>query len=244
VRERPCPADAAARRAERPTHVTGTTRPHGRAASLADSYRCGRPPDPAGRGAQALRVAAAAGDKPGVNAEIAVLGWLADRVGGHLRAADQAELEGRLGGLASAPTPPTPPPASPPGFDPPTRHWARRNPTPAATRGEVVRLLAEVGAPVRALVRSPEKAASIQRLDVETALGDFEQPDTRTRPWLAATHVFCRRRPAPTSPSRNATRSMRPSGSGLGGDSRGLRSSNSVSASQLVLLRPHIKAGE
>jgi hypothetical protein len=46
--------------------------------------------------AQALRVAAATGDRPGVNAELAVLGWLADRVGGHLRAADQAELEGRL----------------------------------------------------------------------------------------------------------------------------------------------------
>jgi hypothetical protein len=55
--------------------------------------------------AQALRVAAAAGDKPGVNAEIAVLGWLADRVGGHLRAADQAELESRLGELRLSPNP-------------------------------------------------------------------------------------------------------------------------------------------
>jgi hypothetical protein len=55
--------------------------------------------------AQALRVAAAAGDKPGVNAEIAVLGWLADRVGGHLRAADQAELEGRLRELRLSPNP-------------------------------------------------------------------------------------------------------------------------------------------
>jgi hypothetical protein len=55
--------------------------------------------------AQALRVAAAAGDKPGVNAEIAVLGWLADRVGGRLRAADQAELEGRLRELRLSPNP-------------------------------------------------------------------------------------------------------------------------------------------
>jgi hypothetical protein len=55
--------------------------------------------------AQKLRVAAAAGDKPGVNAELAVLGWLADRVGGHLRAADQAELEGRLRELRLTPNP-------------------------------------------------------------------------------------------------------------------------------------------
>ena len=55
--------------------------------------------------AQALRVAAAAGDKPGVDAEVAVLGWLADRVGGHLRAADQAELEGRLRELRLSPNP-------------------------------------------------------------------------------------------------------------------------------------------
>jgi hypothetical protein len=55
--------------------------------------------------AQALRVAAAAGDKPGVNAEIAVLGWLADRVSGHLRAADQAELEAHLRELRLTPNP-------------------------------------------------------------------------------------------------------------------------------------------
>jgi hypothetical protein len=55
--------------------------------------------------AQALRVAAAAGDKPGVNAEIAALGWLADRVGGHLSTADQAELEGRLRELRLTPNP-------------------------------------------------------------------------------------------------------------------------------------------
>ena len=55
--------------------------------------------------AQALRVAAAAGDKPGVNAETAVLGWLADRVSGHLRAVDQAELEARLRELRLSPNP-------------------------------------------------------------------------------------------------------------------------------------------
>jgi hypothetical protein len=55
--------------------------------------------------AQALRVAAAAGDPPGVRAEVAVLGWLADRVGGHLRPADQAELEGRLRELRLSPDP-------------------------------------------------------------------------------------------------------------------------------------------
>ena len=55
--------------------------------------------------AQALRVAAAAGDKPGVNAEIAVLGWLADRVGGHLRPADQAEFQDRLRELRLTPNP-------------------------------------------------------------------------------------------------------------------------------------------
>jgi len=55
--------------------------------------------------AQALRAAAAAGDKPGVNAEIATLGWLADRVSGHLRPADQAEFQGRLRELRLTPNP-------------------------------------------------------------------------------------------------------------------------------------------
>jgi uncharacterized protein YbjT (DUF2867 family) len=43
---------------------------------------------------------------------------------------------------------------------------------------ELVRLLAEQGAPARALVHSPDKAAPIQRLGLEVAVGDFEQPDT------------------------------------------------------------------
>jgi uncharacterized protein YbjT (DUF2867 family) len=43
---------------------------------------------------------------------------------------------------------------------------------------ELVRLLAEAGAPTRALIHSPAKAAPIQRLGVQTAVGDYEQPDT------------------------------------------------------------------
>jgi len=89
------------------------------------------------------------------------------------------------------------------------------------TGRDLVRLLAEVGAPVRALVRSPEKAASIQRLGVETALGDFEQPDTLDAAMAGCDHVFLLSPPSPTSPSRNATRSMRPSGSGLAGCQQG-----------------------
>jgi NADPH:quinone reductase-like Zn-dependent oxidoreductase len=38
------------------------------------------------------------------------------------------------------------------------------------TGSELVRLLVEAGAPARTLVRSPEKAASIQRLGVEVAV--------------------------------------------------------------------------
>jgi hypothetical protein len=38
-------------------------------------------------------------------AETAVLGWPADRVGGHLRPADQTELEGRLRELRLGPDP-------------------------------------------------------------------------------------------------------------------------------------------
>jgi len=43
---------------------------------------------------------------------------------------------------------------------------------------ELVRLLAETGAPTRALIHSPDKAAPIQRLGVQTAVGDYERPDT------------------------------------------------------------------
>ena len=72
-------------------------------------------------------------------------------------------------------------------------------------RGELVRLLAEVGAPVRALVRSPEKAPSIQRLGLETALGDFQQPDSLDAAMAGCDHLFLLSPPSPTSPGRNAT---------------------------------------
>ena len=73
-------------------------------------------------------------------------------------------------------------------------------------RGELVRLLAEAGAPVRALVRSPDKAASIQRLGVETAVGDFEQPDTLDAAMAGCDHVFLLSPPSPHQPEqeRNA----------------------------------------
>jgi len=105
------------------------------------------------------------------------------------------------------------------------------------TGGELVRLLVEVGAPARALVRSPEKAASIQRLGVETALGDFEQPDTLDAAMAGCDHVFCCRRPAP--PARAGTQRDRcgQAGRGWRAASRGLRSSNSVSAISAVRKR-------
>ena len=70
------------------------------------------------------------------------------------------------------------------------------------TGSELVRLLAEAGAPVRALVRSPEKAASIQRLGLETAVGDFEQPDTLDAAMAGCDHLFLLSPPSLTSPSR------------------------------------------
>ena len=52
------------------------------------------------------------------------------------------------------------------------------------TGSQVVRLLAEAGAPARALIRSPEKAASIQRpglesVDVALQLENALDPDER-----------------------------------------------------------------
>ena len=44
--------------------------------------------------------------------------------------------------------------------------------------GAVVRQLAAQGVPVRALVRSPEKAAEIAGPTVETVVGDFDRPET------------------------------------------------------------------
>jgi hypothetical protein len=45
---------------------------------------------------------------------------------------------------------------------------------------ELARLLADQGAPARALIHSPDKAAPIQRLGLETALGDYDSPT----PWM------------------------------------------------------------
>jgi uncharacterized protein YbjT (DUF2867 family) len=44
--------------------------------------------------------------------------------------------------------------------------------------GAVVRQLAAQGVPVRALVRSPEKAAALAGPNVETVVGDFDRPET------------------------------------------------------------------
>lgn len=46
------------------------------------------------------------------------------------------------------------------------------------TGSEVIRLLTDKGIAVRALVRSPQKAATIQALGVEIVYGDLSQPET------------------------------------------------------------------
>jgi len=84
------------------------------------------------------------------------------------------------------------------------------------TGSELVRLLAEVGAPARALVRSPEKAASIQRLGLEAALGDFEQPDTLDAAMAGCDHLFLLSPPNPHQPKqeRNAIDAAKRAGVG------------------------------
>jgi uncharacterized protein YbjT (DUF2867 family) len=67
---------------------------------------------------------------------------------------------------------------------------------------ELVRLLAEAGAPARALVRSPDKATSIQRPGLETALGDFEQPDTLDAAMAGCDHLFLLSPPSPHQPEQ------------------------------------------
>jgi len=84
------------------------------------------------------------------------------------------------------------------------------------TGGELVRLLAEAGAPARALVRSPEKAASIQQLGVETAVGDFEQPDTLDAAMAGCDHLFLLSPPSPHQPEQERNAIDAPSGSGSG----------------------------
>ena len=84
------------------------------------------------------------------------------------------------------------------------------------TGSELVRLLAEVGAPARALVRSPEKAASIKRLGLETALGDFEQPDTLDAAMAGCNHLFLLSPPNPhqAEQERNAIDAAKRAGVG------------------------------
>ena len=62
---------------------------------------------------------------------------------------------------------------------------------------ELVRLLAEQGAPARALIHTPDKAAPIQRLGLEVAVGDFEQPDTLDAAMAGCDHLFLLSPPSP-----------------------------------------------
>jgi uncharacterized protein YbjT (DUF2867 family) len=67
---------------------------------------------------------------------------------------------------------------------------------------ELVRLLAEQGASARALIHSPDKAAPIQRLGLETALGDYEQPDTLDAAMKGCDHLFLLSPPSPRQPQQ------------------------------------------
>ncbi len=55
---------------------------------------------------------------------------------------------------------------------------------------EVVRLLSERDAPVRVFVRTREAAASLERLGVDTAVGDFENPETLEPALDGVRHLF------------------------------------------------------
>jgi uncharacterized protein YbjT (DUF2867 family) len=67
---------------------------------------------------------------------------------------------------------------------------------------ELVRLLADQGAPARALVHSPDKATPIQRLGLETALGDYEQPDTLDVAMKGCDQLFLLSPPTPRQPQQ------------------------------------------
>jgi uncharacterized protein YbjT (DUF2867 family) len=67
---------------------------------------------------------------------------------------------------------------------------------------ELVRLLAEAGTPARALIHSPDKADPIQRLGLEVALGDFEQPDTLDAAMAGCDHLFLLSPPTPRQPEQ------------------------------------------
>jgi len=84
------------------------------------------------------------------------------------------------------------------------------------TGSELGRLPAGAGPPARALVRSPEKAASIERLGLEAALGDFEQPDTLDAAMAGCDHLFLLSPPNPHQPEqeRNAIDAAKRAGVG------------------------------
>jgi uncharacterized protein YbjT (DUF2867 family) len=67
---------------------------------------------------------------------------------------------------------------------------------------ELVRLLADQGTPARALVHSPDKAAPIQRLGLETAVGDYEQPDTLDAAMKGCDQLFLLSPPTPRQPQQ------------------------------------------
>jgi uncharacterized protein YbjT (DUF2867 family) len=67
---------------------------------------------------------------------------------------------------------------------------------------ELVRLLAETGTPARALVHSPDKAAPIQRLGLEVAVGDYEQPDTLDAAMAGCDQLFLLSPPTPRQPQQ------------------------------------------
>jgi uncharacterized protein YbjT (DUF2867 family) len=67
---------------------------------------------------------------------------------------------------------------------------------------ELVRLLAEQGTPARALIHSPDKAAPIERLGLEVAVGDLEQPDTLDAAMVGCDHLFLVSPPSPRQPEQ------------------------------------------
>jgi uncharacterized protein YbjT (DUF2867 family) len=67
---------------------------------------------------------------------------------------------------------------------------------------ELVRLLAEQGTPARALIHSPDKAAPIQRLGLEVAVGDFEQLDTLEAAMVGCDHLYLVSPPSPRQPEQ------------------------------------------
>ncbi len=67
---------------------------------------------------------------------------------------------------------------------------------------ELVRLLAQAGTPARALIHSPDNEAPIKRLGLETALGDFEQPDTLDAAMAGCDHLFLLSPPNPRQPEQ------------------------------------------